>query len=158
VAVTVKDPGVVPEAGDTESQFPPLLVKPVTLYGNTVLPSLLVTFMVCVAEPPDGLLRMRLFVDGTKVGCPVMVSVTGTTVVVPTPMPDKVRVPVYVPGWRAPGEMLTLTFPGIVPDEGVATSQLMPVVETVATAEKLVAVPILLIVSVCSGGNAPPVA
>ena len=92
-AVMVNDPGVLPVAGDTDAQLPPLLENTETLYGNTVVLSVLVTLMVWVAVPPVTALRVTLLGDADKVGVPVTVNVTGTTTLVPTAKPVSVSEP-----------------------------------------------------------------
>ena len=50
--------------------------------------------MFWVAELPVPVVRVRFFVDGTRVAGPRTFSVTGTTTLVPTTKPFNVRLPV----------------------------------------------------------------
>jgi hypothetical protein len=92
-AVIVSVAGVLPEVGETESHWPPLLVKLVAVKGRIVDPSLVVILTVCVAVPPGDAERVSDAGAESKAGGPTTFSVTGMLTVVPTPNPVSVSVP-----------------------------------------------------------------
>jgi hypothetical protein len=138
-ADTVKLVGVLPDVGLTDSQLPPVA----DAVKSIALPSVALMFTVCGATVPSCWgVSARVAGEAANAIGAVTVSVTGTLRAEPNDGVSKIW-PVYVPGAKFPGDTVTDTLPGVVPELGVADNHPVPlaiVVETVYCVARFVLV------------------
>lgn len=153
---TVTVDGVLPFAGATESQLPPLVVDAATVKLRGL--PLLETATGCDPGGVPPIWKPKDNVRGATemVGAAVTVKVTETVSgLFAAPADVIVIVPLYTAGARPAGFTLTVRLAGVVPPPGATESQLPPFVVD-AAAVKVRAEPLLPTAIVLVPGGVPP--
>src|SRR6185436_20702851 len=155
--LTVALPGVLPLAGETESQEPPEVAEALAEKVSVPPPDIEMERVCgCGVAPPtvkltgDSVTGLTITV-GPLAPPPPTTSVTGRVSV-----PDAVftvTVPLYVPGNRPSAFTLMVTLPELLPCDG--SNQFCPVVVVADTELTVVAKPLNVTWTVCAGALPP---